>query len=82
VVSGVFDRKIKIRSKKNSGMDMQKIKVLASQAQSINKYKNTKEKLMLCCANIYFNKQCLDKNITPNYAKCKVPHTSPAARIM
>jgi hypothetical protein len=30
------------------------IKLLASQAQTINKYKNTKVKLILCCANIYF----------------------------
>jgi hypothetical protein len=36
---------------------------------------------MLCCANIYFNKQCLSKNIIPNYAKCSIPHTSPAAKV-
>jgi hypothetical protein len=57
-------------------MELQKIKVIASQAQSINKYKNTKEKLMWCCASIYFNKQCLDKNITPNYAKCKISRSN------
>jgi hypothetical protein len=68
-------------SQKHSGMEIQKIKMIASQAQSINKFKNIKEKLMLYCASIYFNKQCLDKNITPNYAKCKIPHTSPAAKI-
>jgi hypothetical protein len=31
------------------------VKLIASQAHTINKYKNMKIKLMLCCANIYFN---------------------------
>jgi hypothetical protein len=38
-----------------------------------------KEKVMKCCLNIYFNKQCLIKKVTPNYAKCKIPQTSPAS---
>jgi hypothetical protein len=46
---------------------------------SINKYRNLRKKLLLCSANIYFNKQCLLKNITPSYARCKIPYTSPAA---
>jgi hypothetical protein len=32
------------------------IKLLASQAHLINRYKSTKSKLLKCCANIYFNK--------------------------
>jgi hypothetical protein len=34
---------------------------------------------MKCIANIYFNQQCLTKNIIPNYAKIRIPLTSPAA---
>ena len=37
-------------------------------------------KLLLCCANIYFNKQCLTQSLTPTYAKIKVANTSPAAK--
>jgi len=66
----------------HSGMDnMSKIKFLASQAKTINNYKNRKMKLLLCCANIYFNKQCLIQNLTPSYARIKVANTSPAAKL-
>jgi hypothetical protein len=34
------------------------VNVLASQAESISKYKNIKTKLLQFCANIYCNKQC------------------------
>jgi len=34
-----------------------------------------------CCANIYFNRQRLIKNITPKYANIKIPHTSPATYV-
>ena len=57
-----------------------KIRLIASQAQTINNYKNRKMKLLLCCANIYFNKQCLIQNLIPTYAKIKVASTSPAAK--
>ena len=57
-----------------------KIRLIASQAQTINNYKNRKIKLLLCCANIYFNKQCLIQNLIPTYAKIKVASTSPAAK--
>jgi hypothetical protein len=36
-------------------------------------------KLINCKANIYFNRQCLDRRIIPKYANFKIPHTSPAA---
>jgi hypothetical protein len=62
-------------------MERQKMKLLGSQAEFIYEYKNTKTKLLQCCANIYFNKPCLIKNITPLYAKTKITYTSPAAKI-
>jgi hypothetical protein len=36
---------------------------------------------MKCCTNIYFNRQCLRKEIVPRYANIKVPYTSPASYI-
>jgi len=57
---------------------MASIKFIASQACTVNQYKNIRLKVLKCCANIYFNKQCLIKKITPSYAKLKLPHTSPA----
>jgi len=36
---------------------MAKIKFVASQAKTINLSKNTRSKLLKCCANIYFNEQ-------------------------
>ena len=38
---------------------MASIKFIASQARTIFQYKNTRTKVLKCCANIYFNKQCL-----------------------
>jgi len=34
---------------------MASINFIASQAKSINQYKNLRTKIMKCCANIYFN---------------------------
>jgi len=59
---------------------MTSFKLLASQAQSINQYKNLRTKVAKCCANIYFNKQCLYNNVIPKYAQLKVPNTSPASQ--
>ena len=53
--------------------------VLASQARYINRYKNIKRELLRCCANLYFNKQCLKCDLIPKYTKIHIPHTSPAA---
>ena len=36
-------------------------------------------KILKCCTNIYFNKQCLKHNVTPQYIKITIPITSPAA---
>ena len=45
---------------------MANIKFIARQANSINLYRNVRFKVLKCCANIYFNKQCLviDSKIT------------------
>jgi len=56
------------------------IKFLASQAKSIHRYKSLRSKILKCNANIYFNRQCLVKNLTPKYATIKVPTTSKAAQ--
>ena len=60
---------------------MAPIKLLASQAHSVNSYKNLRTKVMKCCANIYFNWQCLNKKVIPKYANIKIAHTSPASNI-
>ena len=36
---------------------------------------------MKCCANIYFNRQCLNKKVIPKYAYIKVSYTFLATRI-
>ena len=46
---------------------MTSIKFIASQACTIFQYKNIRTKVLKCCANIYFNKQCLIKKIIPDY---------------
>jgi hypothetical protein len=58
---------------------MEGTKLLASQAESIYRYKALGSKILKCNADIFFNKQCLAKNIIPNYANIKVPATSKAA---
>ena len=60
---------------------MAPIKTLATQAKSIDLHKNLRIKVMKCCANIYFNRQCLIKKATPKYAKIKIPYTSAATNI-
>jgi hypothetical protein len=32
-------------------------------------YMNTKLELLNCNANMYFNKKCLEQNLTPKYAQ-------------
>jgi hypothetical protein len=46
--------------------------VHASQARSMNKYLNTKHKLLNCNANTHFNRTCLDLKLVPKYAKRKI----------
>ena len=40
-----------------------------SQIHTINKYKNLRCKVLKCKANVYFNKQCLEKYLVTNCAK-------------
>ena len=59
---------------------MSSIKIIdASQAHNITRYKNLKRKILKCCANIYFNKQCLQHNLTSQYTKITIPITLPVA---
>jgi hypothetical protein len=60
---------------------MNNYKLLTSQAQIINRYKNTRSKLQKCCANIYFNNQRQTKQITPTYVNIKISNTLPAASV-
>jgi len=60
---------------------MAPIKRLASQAKSINLHKNLRTKVMKCSANIYFNRQCLIKKVTPKYAHIKIPYISRTGNI-
>jgi len=50
---------------------MASLKYIASQARSIHQYKKLKIKILKCCADIFFNRQCLTKKIDPNYANIK-----------
>jgi len=59
---------------------MTNVKLIASQAHLVNKYKNTRSKLQKCCANINFNKQCITKKIIPKYVNIKTANTSPASQ--
>jgi hypothetical protein len=60
---------------------MQSVKIpVASQARSIRQYKNVKRKILICNANIHFNRECIKRNITPKYANIKIPSTSPAEK--
>jgi hypothetical protein len=46
--------------------------VNANLAYSINKYKNIKRKILICNANVYFNKSCLMHKITAKYANINI----------
>ena len=60
---------------------MVSIKLIASQARCINQYKNLRVKVLKYCAYIYFNRQCLKRDITPKHASIKIPYTSPATNV-
>ena len=55
----------------HNGMNSTKT-VIASQANRIHHYKNVRRKILKCCADIYFNQQCVKQNLIPNYAKVKI----------
>jgi hypothetical protein len=56
-------------------------KFVACQGHSIYQYRNIRTKVMKWCANIYFNQKCLIRKVIPNYAKFKIPYTSPASQV-
>jgi len=41
--------------------------VIATQANNIYKYKNSKRKKLNCNSNIFVNQQCLRNDLVPNY---------------
>jgi len=59
---------------------MAHLKIINASRGPIHAYEYLKRKLYNCNANIYFNQQCSRKQLIPNYAKIKIPKTSPAAR--
>ena len=59
---------------------MNHLKIVHASQGPIRKYEDLRRKLYHCNAHIYFNKQCTKKQLIPNYAKIKVPNTSPAAK--
>jgi hypothetical protein len=52
----------------HNGMDSVRL-IDRSQMRTISKYKNLKCKVLKCNANVYFNKQCVEQDLVPNYAK-------------
>ena len=58
---------------------MTSVKLISRQANSVNLYKICRSKLLKCCANIYFNKQCLLQKVIPKFAKIKLGNSSPVA---
>jgi hypothetical protein len=41
-------------------------------------YEGLKRSIYNCNANIHFNRKCLRKNVISNFAKIKIPNSSPA----
>ena len=54
--------------------------VIANQARCVNKYKNIKHKVLKCNANIYFNKQCWEDDLTPKFSDIKIRNISTATK--
>ena len=59
---------------------MENIEFIAGQARAINLFRKTRCKLLKCCADICFSKQCLAKRLIPSYANIKSQNTSPVAQ--
>ena len=57
---------------------MTSFRLLASQAKTINQFKNLRTKVAESSANTCFNQQCLHNKVIPKYAQIKVPNTAPA----
>jgi hypothetical protein len=61
-------------------MTQMKYYIIHSSQNNVFKSVNTKRKLLYCNANIDFNKECLTKKITPNYAKINLKPVNDAAK--
>jgi hypothetical protein len=46
-----------------------------------NRRKGIWIEVLKCCANIYFNRQCLKRGLIPKYANIRIPHTSAAFKV-
>jgi len=62
-------------------MGMTNVKLTAGKAHLANQYKNVRSKLQKCCADIYFNKQCITKKVIPKHVNIKIANTSPASQM-
>jgi hypothetical protein len=56
------------------------LKIINGSQGYIQKYEDLKRKLYNCNANIYFNLKCLRNDLMPNYARIKIPSTSPTSK--
>ena len=59
---------------------MNHLKIVNASQGIVRQYENVKRKLFECNANIYFNRQCHQMGLIPNFAKIKIPISSPAAK--
>jgi hypothetical protein len=59
---------------------MNSLKIVSTSHAHIHQYKNFRRKIHSRIANMYFNGECLWKNIIHNYAEIKIPKTSPASK--
>jgi len=51
---------------------MMHINIVNASQGHIQEYENTKRKLYSCNANIYFNRPCLQRRLSPIYPKIKI----------
>ena len=59
---------------------MNHLKIINASPGPVHEYENVTRTLFNCNANIYFNRQCHQKGLTLNFAKIKIPISSPAAK--
>jgi len=59
---------------------MNHLKIINASRGFIHEYENVKRKLFNCNANIYFNRQCYQRRLVPNYARIKISINYPAAK--
>ena len=57
---------------------MAHFRIMNASQSSIHKFERLKRELYNFIASIHFNRQCITRNLTPAYARIKVPNTSQA----